>query len=303
MNQNKPGQPGKRNVILNIVLVLCVIVILFCAVKIVQSLIEYKRAEDKYSQIGSQFEDLMTGVSSTVSTTTAVTTTVPTTEATIADTSATEETEPVVTEPVPQPKEEYRALYEHLRNTKDQYPDLFGWIYIAFDADHVINLPVMKGQDNNFYINHAYDGTAAKAGAIFADYRNTDRRLDLNQNIVLYGHNMNDSSMFAMVSSKYKNRTNFETVPITFYTLDGVYLFNVFSIYNGKAGADYDTIAFSGDKLQQFCYAKQMSSFYKKNLTFDTDETVITLVTCTNYSDDGRVIVHGVLDGYVSFFD
>ena len=59
MNQNKPGQPGKKNLILNIVLVLCVIVIVFCAVKIVQSLIEYKRAEDKYSQIGSEFEDLM----------------------------------------------------------------------------------------------------------------------------------------------------------------------------------------------------------------------------------------------------
>lgn len=296
MNGKTPGEPGKKNIkniILNAILAVCTVVIVVCGIKVAHSLYEYQKAEDKnneLSDIGSLIDELTTGTG--------------TTTPTVSQTTETDnETEVTTTEPAPVVREEYRAVYEQLSTMKAQYPDLFGWIYIKFDDEHIINLPVMQGDDNNYYISHAYDGTESKSGAIFVDYRNTDRRIDLNQNMIFYGHNMNNSSMFALVSTKYKVRANFDNVPIMFYSLEGAYTFNVFSIYNAKAGDDYDTIAFAGDKLQQFCYDKQMLSFFNKNLTFDLDETVLTLVTCTNYSSDGRIIVHGVFDGYDSFFE
>ena len=296
MSHQTPGSSGRKNMILNTVLVICIVVIIACGLQIGYSVSEYRKAEEKYNELSSNMGNLINSVGTTTATFTE-------TGVTTAIGTDTETSETVTTEPAPVPRDEYREIYEQLSTLKAQYPQLFGWIHIQFDEDHVINLPVMKGEDNNYYISHAYDGTESKAGSIFVDYRNTDRRIDLNQNLIFYGHNMNNSSMFALVSSKYKVRDNFDNVPIVFYSLEGKYTFNVFSVYNAKATENYDTIAFSGDKLKTFCEEKQMKSFFSKNLKFDDTETVVTLVTCTNYASDGRVIVHGVFDSYDPFFD
>ncbi len=289
MSEKTPGAAGKKNIILNVLIVVCVAVILFCGIKIVHSLIEYKRAEEKYGElehIGSLIDNVTT------------TTTITTSDTTGESESTSETTAPAA----PVPKDEYKAIYEQLSSMKTQYPDLFGWIYIKFDEEHIINLPVMQSEDNQYYIDHAYDGTESSSGAIFIDYRNTDRKIDLNQNMIFYGHNMNNSSMFALISTQYKKQEYFNDIPITFYSLEGAYTFNVFSIYNSKAEDGYDTVAFRKENLKAFCEDKQIRSFYSKHLTFTGDETVATLVTCTNYVSDNRVIVHGVLDGYDSFF-
>ena len=300
MKEKKPGSAGTKNIILNIVMIVCVAAILLCGCQIVYSLTEYKKAGDKYDDISNVMSGLIIDPPATE---TAGATT--TTEPPVTTSSTETEETPVVetTEPAPVPREEYQEIYAQMSSMKAQYPDFFGWIYINFDEKHIINLPVMQGDDNSFYIHHAYDGTESKSGSICVDYRNTDRRIDLNQNLIFYGHHMNDGSMFASVAGKYKSRANFDNVPIVFYSMEGVYTFNVFSVYNAKAGDDFDTVAFGGDKLKQFCVAKQSKSFFSKKLTFDEQKTIVTLVTCTNFGSEGRVIVHGVLDGYDSFFD
>ena len=54
--------------------------------------------------------------------------------------------------------------------------------------------PVVKGTNNSFYLNHCFDKSNNSAGWIFADYRNKFDNTD--KNIVIYGHNMRDGSMF-----------------------------------------------------------------------------------------------------------
>ena len=302
------SEKGNKKTILNLVMVACIVILVLCLSQIIYSVVEYKKAEDKRGELDSIIDVIGS---------TAATETAGKTEPTVTETSATElsevtpgtasgtETEPVTetTEPAPVPREQYRAIWEQISSMKEQYPDLFGWIYIKFDEKHEINLPVMQGDDNSFYILHAYDGTPSKAGSICADYRNFGRKIDFNQNVILYGHHMNDGSMFAQIATKYKVRENFDNVPIVFYSMEGVYTFNVFSIYNAKADDDFNTIAFSQEGLKAFCLEKQRKSFFSKKLTFDEGNTIMTLVTCTNFGSDGRVIVHGVLDSYDPFFD
>ena len=292
----------RKKIILNVVLALCIVVVVFCVVKIVQSVYEYQNADKIYSDLTNS----MTPPSRTTTepTNTAAPQNTTSDTALTSDPNSTEPSDTEITQPAPVPKEAYREWYEQLSAMKESYPDFFGWIYIEFSETETISLPVMKGEDNSYYIDHAYDGTASTSGAIFADFRNTDRRITLNQNILLYGHNMNNHSMFNLISSRYKKQNIFNTVPIVFYSMEGMYTFNVFSVYNAKAGVDdFDTIGFVEGDLQKFCLEKQTKSFYTKKLTFDNVQTIITLVTCLNYSDDGRVIVHGVLDSYESYFN
>ncbi|MBR0484401.1 MAG: class B sortase, partial [Oscillospiraceae bacterium] len=60
--------------------------------------------------------------------------------------------------------------------------DVVGWIRIA---DTAINYPIMQNADNNFYVDHAWNGSWSSAGAIFADWR---CRLESSDNTLVYGH-------------------------------------------------------------------------------------------------------------------
>ncbi len=70
-------------------------------------------------------------------------------------------------------------------------PDVVGWLYCE---GTVINYPVLKGENNDTYLYHQYDGTYSPGGSIFMDYRCEDDFSD--DYTVIYGHNMLADSMF-----------------------------------------------------------------------------------------------------------
>jgi len=69
-----------------------------------------------------------------------------------------------------------------------------GWITIP---NTNINYPIVKNDDNEYYLNHNFEKSENKGGAIFMDYRLKEDFS--NFNTILYGHNMKDGSMFADV--------------------------------------------------------------------------------------------------------
>lgn len=82
-------------------------------------------------------------------------------------------------------------------------PDIVAWIYIP---DSPVNYPVVQGQDNQDYLHKAFDGSTgwlASAGTIFLDSNNASDFSDRNS--ALYGHHMNDGSMFASLSDWQNN--------------------------------------------------------------------------------------------------
>jgi len=69
--------------------------------------------------------------------------------------------------------------------------DFIGWI----NATHRIDYPVVRGRDNNKYINTTFFGSRNSAGTIFMDYRHTR---DFDEHVaILYGHFTRDGSMFS----------------------------------------------------------------------------------------------------------
>lgn len=82
-------------------------------------------------------------------------------------------------------------------------PNIVAWIYIP---DSPVNYPVVQGQDNQEYLHKAFDGSTgwlASAGTIFLDSNNASDLSDRNS--ALYGHHMNDGSMFASLSDWQNN--------------------------------------------------------------------------------------------------
>lgn len=97
-------------------------------------------------------------------------------------------------------------------------PDVVAWIRIP----GVLEYPVVRGEDNSYYLNHTVQKTYNIAGSIFLDYRN-ERDFSDSKNII-YGHNMKDGSMFHVLRN-YRNVAFFrEHTEMELYLPDGTVL-------------------------------------------------------------------------------
>lgn len=190
--------------------------------------------------------------------------------------------------------EKFKAAREQIWSLQDVNPDVIGYIYIEFSPTEVISYPVVQGDDNEYYVTHAYDKSEIRSGAIFLDYRNSFI-LPENRASVMYGHNMNNGAMFNRLTN-YKQRGYFDNTKITVYTINGVYTYEVFAAYNTTTASNASDIRFESDEaFVDFCYELEKRSIHKKNMKFYDDDTILTLSTCLNTYDEARFVVHGVL--------
>ena len=112
--------------------------------------------------------------------------------------------EPVAT-PAPTAEPTLAPAYHTLSGTVPQKAqglyrqnnDLVGWLYIK----GVASLPVVQ-RDNEFYLNHGFDGKPSDGGTLFLDEYHP--MAEDTQNFLIHGHNMYDSSMFGIVSTYNK---------------------------------------------------------------------------------------------------
>jgi len=172
--------------------------------------------------------------------------------------------------------------------------DIFAYIYV--DGTD-IKYPIVRGQDNDFYLNHdAYTKGPLAVGAIFIDYRlSTD--LSQNYNTVIYGHNMDNGSMFHDVTD-FKDASVFKNKEIYIYTMDGLYIYKPFCYYKPHKASGYTKISFStGDTFAQFAQELQTLSWTASNHTFTRNDRIITLSTCLNSTttSDYRFVLHAYL--------
>lgn len=199
--------------------------------------------------------------------------------------------------------EHYAAYYANFMSLANANPNVYGWIYMS-DTDGRVDYPIMKGEDNAYYLTHNYKGEESRSGSIFADCT-LSGNFYANYNMVLYGHNMKDGSMFHSVKAwcnSAKIKTLVQTSQIEIYTRDGLYIYDILSYYIDD-GNRFATTYFS-DQADYLDFLKEISrkSHIRTNRAYTADSRVCTLITCTNGSDgDSRYVVHGILNHFVSF--
>ena len=164
-----------------------------------------------------------------------------------------------------------------------------GWINVPNTS---INYPVAQASDNNFYLTHSFDNSKNTAGWIFADYRNKFDGTD--KNIIIYGHNRVDTSMFATLKNTQKPNwyNNSNNKYITFTTPSGVNVYEVFSVYTIKAETYYLSTDFrNNDDYQSFLDTLKSRSIHDFGNTVNSSDSILTLSTCDS-TGKSRVIVH-----------
>lgn len=180
-----------------------------------------------------------------------------------------------------------KSEFDHLQQINQDY---LGWIKVEGTN---INYPVVQGVDNDFYLTHNFHKEPDKVGSIYMDYRNSNKELD--KNVIIYGHNMKDQSMFATLRHFLDEEFFNENKTITLEFSDNEYEWEVFSAYVTRE-TDWMEVDFN-EPSNFLDFAGNMSnkSYNSSSSDINENDQIITLATCTSHVDDERVVVHGKL--------
>lgn len=168
--------------------------------------------------------------------------------------------------------------------------ECFGWISISGTN---INYPVMHTPSNpqkylnkNFYGEYSYSGTPFLDARCSAD----------STNLIIYGHHMNNGTMFADLCN-YTDYSYFKEHPIVVLeTKGGAFAYSVFSVMRVKSYDDwYKFLTTDLDKTYEkwVSYAKS-KSLYNTEITPVYGQQILTLSTCYGYNQDDRILVLAV---------
>lgn len=168
--------------------------------------------------------------------------------------------------------------WDALAKESDQ---IVGWIYVPGTR---INYPVAKGRDNQQFLRHLPNGQYNANGTIFMDMDGTAPGV-VDQQTTLYGHHMNDGSMFQIIDAT-RNQAEFDKIDKVYYlTPETTYVFkpmftaqvqdNYLDVRCTNFDSQEDFEAYLQDMLSQaLAQAPDAKDRIKDN------EHVITLVTC-----------------------
>jgi len=166
--------------------------------------------------------------------------------------------------------------------------DTVGWIKI--DGTKV-NYPVVQSEDNDFYLSHDFRKNNNIGGWIFADYRVNFETF--GKNTIIYGHNMNNKTMFGSVPSMlyngYLNNSSNNYIRISTPTCNTIW--KVFSIYTIEPEVYYLKTNFRTEPFDKFLTTIKNRSIYNFGIDVTDNDKILTLSTCDN-SGTKRVVVH-----------
>lgn len=180
-------------------------------------------------------------------------------------------------------------------------PEYVGYIYIP----DVLGEPIVQ-RDNEYYLKHNFYDQVRSVGTIFADERNvvndySDKQSD---NIILYGHNNRDGSMFGNLDyykwdlkywlknpfiyydNYYENYTYVIVSSFVINTLpehDDGNVFDYINYINFKDSGIYTFENFKNEILER--------SQFITGIDFDENDKYLTLSTCAYEWDEARHVI------------
>ncbi len=187
---------------------------------------------------------------------------------------------------------------EHFKSINEDY---IGYLEVG-GCD--IYEPIMQGDDNDYYLDHNYYGGTNKAGTVFLDYRCTVSEEYISPNIVFYGHNQEDGTMFGNLKEYKQNVEFYQENPIVKFSPEfetGEYVIYGYFITHVKPEQDskgevfhyHDYIETLNDEETFNWYIEEVQKRNQIVSPVDVQygDKLLCLSTCSNEFSDSRFVV------------
>ena len=198
-----------------------------------------------------------------------------------------EETTAPETEEDAGPLPQYQALAE-------QNADFYGWVRIQGTQ---LDYPVMYTPDRpEYYLRRDFYGEYAVSGSIFAGEGWTPG----GAHTILYGHNMDDGSMFAALLDYQEEDFAREHSTVRFDTLEEEGSYEVLAAFYAQASTRRTRGTFpyyeycdlrEQERFEEYLSLVEESALYDTGVTAQYGDELLTLSTCSYHVTNGRFVV------------
>ena len=161
-----------------------------------------------------------------------------------------------------------------------------------------INLPIVQAKDDKKYLEKNFYLQNTKYGCPFVTHLNNIEPLD--QNTVIFGHHMNNGTIFGALDN-YKSIEGFKKAPvITFNTLYKDYSWKVIAAFvtnaytkddNGYIFRYYFTQLSTEENFAAYLSELSQRSLYDTGVDVLPTDKLLTLSTCSHEFTDARFVV------------
>ncbi len=187
-------------------------------------------------------------------------------------------------------QEETPAPYEALAR---ENPDLAGWLSIA---DTAVDYPVMwTPEEPEYYLRRAFDRSRAVSGSLFIGAGCAPD----GAHVIIYGHNMNDGSMFGSLSGYAQEDYAAAHPVIRFDTLDRTGEYRVLAAFYshaytpGEEGFRYYrcTDLSRPEDFERYVRQAREAALYDTGTPAEYGDRLLTLSTCSYHRENGTFVV------------
>ena len=184
-----------------------------------------------------------------------------------------------------------------VQKLQEENSDIVGWLEIEGTS---INHPVLQGTDNEYYMTHNYKKQKSKNGSIFLT-KDYDWSIP-SSNFLIYGHNLNNGTMFQELLKYAKEEFYKEHSIIRFTTNKEDAEYEIISVFKSRVYYKTEKNVFryyffvnanSEAEYNEFVQNAKKASLYDIDKTAQFGDQLITLSTCSYHVEDGRFAVVG----------
>lgn len=196
-------------------------------------------------------------------------------------------------------KKEKNYLYVNIQqnnnvNNPINYKEVIDKLQEKYNNDDVVGIleinntefavPLLQGEDNDYYLNHLPDKRENFMGSVYLDYR---VNIDSSKKLLIYGHNSSNIDMPFKILEEFYDKDyydNHKYVEITTSTMKKKY--EIFSVYVETSDFSYMNINFENDE-EWLNHLKKLKdrSMYDTGVNVSSDDEILILQTCSEHKD------------------
>lgn len=178
-----------------------------------------------------------------------------------------------------------------------QNGDLKGWLSIP---DTNVDYPVLQragDTENAYYLKRDFEGNEDANGSLFVDYRSNT--VNPTENTIIYGHNMNSGKMFGDLKNYLDEEFYERHKTVRFDTLYEEREYEIVAVCLSKVqDADSNNFRYynfidAKNALEWDAFVTTVNSLsvFSLDSGLKPGDEVLTLSTCNNYVEDGRLFL------------
>lgn len=177
--------------------------------------------------------------------------------------------------------------FEKLAQTNS---DIKAWLFLK---DSKINYPVVKTNNNDYYLTRLFNKEYNSKGTLFVDFRNEAHFEDFNT--IIYGHKTKDTTMFSELIN-YKEQEFYDKhKKMMLFTPEKKYDIEIFSIVQVEPDSDRYKLYFNEFEKAPYIQWAKDNSLLPMDVSVSPEDKIVMFSTCSDFEGTGRIVVYGKL--------